>query len=148
MAITISGDSPNFTAATTTTATVTTLNAPTGSLVTQNGMTGIVKAWVYFQGGNGNTAGVILGSYNVSSITVNGTGDFTLNFTTAMPDANYAMAGSGKFDSGGATSSSVAVNIARTTNVQLTTSCRICTFSTSGTSYTNFQFASAMIIGN
>jgi hypothetical protein len=30
----------------------------------------------------------------VSSITDNGTGDYTVNFTTAMPDANYNMVGS------------------------------------------------------
>jgi hypothetical protein len=29
----------------------------------------------------------------VSSITDNGTGDYTVNFSTALPDANYAMAG-------------------------------------------------------
>jgi len=78
------------------TATVTTLNTPTGVLATQNGMTGIAKAWVNFQGGNGNTAGTINGSFNVSSITVNGTGDYTANFTTAMPSANIVIAGSCK----------------------------------------------------
>ena len=36
----------------------------------------------------------IRASGNVSSISDNGTGDFTINFTTAMPDANYAVAGS------------------------------------------------------
>jgi len=73
-----------------------TINASTGVLATQNGMTGIAKAWVNFQGGNGNTAGTINGSFNVSSITVNGTGDYTANFTTAMPSANYVIAGSCK----------------------------------------------------
>jgi hypothetical protein len=29
----------------------------------------------------------------VTSITDNGTGDYTLNFTTAMPDANYSVSG-------------------------------------------------------
>jgi hypothetical protein len=33
----------------------------------------------------------IRASGNVSSITDNGTGDYTINFTTAMPDANYAF---------------------------------------------------------
>jgi hypothetical protein len=37
----------------------------------------------------------IRGSGNVTSITDNGTGDYTVNFTTAMPDANYAVAGQG-----------------------------------------------------
>jgi hypothetical protein len=34
---------------------------------------------------------VINGSFNVSSVTRNSTGDYTLNFTTAMADANYAV---------------------------------------------------------
>ena len=75
---------------------VSTINDSSGVLATQNGMTGIAKAWVNFQGGNGNTAGTINASFNVSSITVNGTGDYTANFTTAMPSANYVIAGSCK----------------------------------------------------
>jgi hypothetical protein len=71
--------------------TVPTLNAPSGVLATQNGMTGIAKAWVNFQGGNGNTAGVIIGSFNVSSITVNGTGYYTVNFATSMTNTTYAV---------------------------------------------------------
>ena len=73
---------------------VSTLNNDTGVLATQNGMTGIAKAWVQFQGGSGNTAGVIIGSFNVSSITVNSTGNYTLTYTTAMPNANYSFIGS------------------------------------------------------
>jgi hypothetical protein len=45
------------------------------------------RAWVNFDG-TGTPA--IRGSGNVSSITDNGAGDYTINFTTAMPDANYA----------------------------------------------------------
>ena len=56
--------------------------------------TGTASAWVYFQGGSGNTAGVILGSYNVSSITVVSTGNFTVNFTTALANNNYVAVGS------------------------------------------------------
>lgn len=47
------------------------------------------RAWVNF---NGST-GVIRASGNVTSVTRNGTGDYTINFTTAMPDANYCIAG-------------------------------------------------------
>ena len=74
--------------------TIDTLKAGTGVLATQNGMTGIAKAWVNFNG----VGGAIRGSFNVSSITVNGTGDYTVTFTTAMPNANYALAGSARFD--------------------------------------------------
>jgi len=45
------------------------------------------RAWVNFDG-TGTVA--IRASGNVSSITDNGTGDYTVNFTTAMPDTNYA----------------------------------------------------------
>jgi hypothetical protein len=97
MAITISGDTPNFSSATITTGTVTTLtaptstittlNAPSGVLATQNGMTGIAKAWVNFNG----TTGAINGTaFNVSSVTRNASGNYSINFTTAMPNANYA----------------------------------------------------------
>lgn len=74
-----------------------TINTDTGLFSTQNAYQGIAKAWVNFQGGNGNTAGTINGSFNVSSITVNGTGSYTVNFTTAMPNANYVMAGSTQY---------------------------------------------------
>lgn len=66
------------------TLTIDTLKASTGVLATQNGMTGIAKAWVNFTGTT-----TINGSFNVSSITYNGTGDYTVNFTTAMANANY-----------------------------------------------------------
>ena len=49
---------------------------------------GLCKAWVNF---NGTSTVAIRASYNVSSITDNGTGDYTVNFTTAMPDANYSV---------------------------------------------------------
>jgi hypothetical protein len=45
------------------------------------------RAWVNF---NGTGTVAIRSSFNVSSITDNGTGDYTVNFTTAMPDVNYA----------------------------------------------------------
>jgi hypothetical protein len=45
------------------------------------------RAWVNF---NGTGTVAIRASGNVSSITDNGTGDYTVNFTTNMPDANYS----------------------------------------------------------
>jgi hypothetical protein len=56
------------------------------------------RAWVNFDG-TGTPA--IRGSGNVSSITDNGTGDYTVNFTTALVDANYSvLAMAGGFNSG------------------------------------------------
>lgn len=46
----------------------------------------LCRAWVNF---NGTGTVAIRASFNVSSITDNGTGDYTVNFTNAMPDANY-----------------------------------------------------------
>jgi hypothetical protein len=51
----------------------------------------LCRAWVNFDGTNTN----IRASYNVSSINDGGTGVCTVNFTTAMPDTNYTILGSG-----------------------------------------------------
>ena len=48
------------------------------------------RAWVNFDGTT--TVPDIRASGNVSSVTRNGTGDYTVNFTTAMPDADYSVA--------------------------------------------------------
>jgi lipopolysaccharide export LptBFGC system permease protein LptF len=56
------------------------------------------KAWVNF---NGTGAVAIRAAYNVSSITDDATGQYTVNFTTAMPDGNYVIqitaAGTGSY---------------------------------------------------
>jgi hypothetical protein len=59
-------------------------NSGYGSVATAYGC----RAWVNF---NGTGTIAIRGSGNVSSITDGGTGQYTVNFTTAMPDANYAV---------------------------------------------------------
>lgn len=56
------------------------------------------RAWVNF---NGTGTIAIRASGNVSSITDNGIGDYTVNFTTALPDADYAY-NSGSSSGGGA----------------------------------------------
>jgi hypothetical protein len=58
-------------------------NSGYGSVATAYGC----RAWVNF---NGTGTVAIRGSGNVTSITDNGTGDYTVNFTTSMPDANYS----------------------------------------------------------
>ena len=61
-------------------------NSGYGSVATAYGC----RAWVNF---NGTGTVAIRASGNVTSITDNGAGDYTVNFTTAMPDANYAITG-------------------------------------------------------
>lgn len=65
--------------------TIDTLKASSGVLATQNGMTGITKAWINF---NGNTS-TIRNSFNISSITRVQAGCYTVTFSTAMPNSTY-----------------------------------------------------------
>ena len=72
--------------------TFTTPNINSAQFATVSGTAPIYpcRAWVNF---NGTGTVAIRASGNVSSITDNGTGDYTVNFTTAMPDANFAVSG-------------------------------------------------------
>jgi hypothetical protein len=81
------------------------------------------RAWVNF---NGTTSpGTIRASGNVSSVTRNGTGDYTINFTTALPDANYnAVSSVGGVASGFNSSNSVAM-VADYLTAPTTSACRV-----------------------
>lgn len=57
-----------------------------------------VRAWVTFDGTVSSPT--ISASGNVTSVTKNGTGDYTINFTTALPNANYAVSVTGYAGSG------------------------------------------------
>jgi hypothetical protein len=59
-------------------------NSGYGSAATAYG----VRAWVNF---NGTGTVAIRNDGNVSSITDNGNGDYTVNFSSSMPDANYCV---------------------------------------------------------
>jgi hypothetical protein len=69
-------------------------NSGYGSVATAYGC----RAWVNF---NGTGTVAIVGSGNVSSITDNGVGLYTVNFTTAMPDANYVAVCNGNQSAAG-----------------------------------------------
>ena len=62
---------------------------------TQNGA--LCRAWVNF---NGTGTVAIRASFNISSIVDNTTGDYTVNFSNAMPDANYSCIISGNLSGG------------------------------------------------
>ena len=77
---------------------VTTVTNPSGGQPT---IDGLAKAWVNF---NGTGTVAICASLNVSSITDNNVGDYTVNFTSALVDTNYCAAlsgGEGTAGSGG-----------------------------------------------
>lgn len=98
----------------------TALNAPTATaLSTASGSAPSysARAWVNF---NGTGTVAIRASGNVSSITDNGTGDYTVNFTTAMPDANYVLSGA----TGNNTAPGTGIQIEQSTT-QVAASCRL-----------------------
>lgn len=91
----------------------------------------LCRAWVNF---NGTGTVAVRSSFNVSSITDNGTGDYTVNFTTALPDANYVT--SGAIASNSTASSSIvmvkAVSQAGAPTLKSTTQCRYAVYAYEG----------------
>jgi hypothetical protein len=98
------------------------------------------KAWVNF---NGVGTVAIRASGNVSSITDNGVGDYTVNFTNAMPDANYTFSGNvGAAATAGPTNGSVVAHSLQTNFA--TTSCRIyAAVTTNNTAYDPLTYSAA-----
>ena len=102
-------------------------NSGYGSAATAYGC----RAWVNFNGTT-NTAGfcTIRASGNVTSVADNGTGDYTVNFTTAMPDADYVTTGT--CSGSDSSSSTVAVLNTKLTSGLTNTSCRLFSTNISG----------------
>lgn len=92
----------------------------------QPAMSGAAKAWVNF---NGSGTVAIRASFNVSSITDNGTGDYTVNLTNAMSDANFAVVSLGGF------STTVPGTVASAGAPVNSSSARIGFFSTTATAF-------------
>lgn len=89
-------------------------NSGYGSVATAYGC----RAWVNF---NGTGTVAIRGSGNVTSITDNGTGDYTVNFTTAMPDSNYAVLGTSNTHAPAGAFDGVQTVTYSTTSIRITT---------------------------
>jgi len=108
------------------TLTISTLSDGTNSTSSTNCIQGSAKAWVNYKG----TATVsIRGSYNVSSVTVNNTGDYTINFTNALSNANYSAVGGGTIPA--ARSFGVSFNVVGSSGAAVpptTTALRVSTF--------------------
>jgi hypothetical protein len=99
------------------------------------------RAWVNF---NGTGTVAIRASGNVSSITDNGVGDYTVNFTTAMPDANYTVASSAQRLAGGGGVDFMAVTSLNSFTAQTTSALRVSTHVASG-SNTDFAVVNVAI---
>ena len=101
----------------------------------------IAKAWVNFEGTDTSN---IRGSYNVSSISDRGTGLFTVNFSTAMTDANYAVNATSGHGSDSATTAT-----ARTGGTISTTACHICTgYRSSSSVLADMDYNAVTFFGN
>jgi hypothetical protein len=113
-------------------------NSGYGSVATAYGC----RAWVNF---NGTGTVAIRASGNVSSITDNGTGDYTVNFTTAMPDINYTTVAQTASDSG--TALIVNINSNNVNNTAPTTSAtRMITFTRGAGSLTDSPYVNVAIL--
>jgi len=83
------------------TLTTPTINSAQVATVSGSAPLYMARAWVNF---NGTGTVAIRSSGNVTSITDNGTGDYTVNFTTAMSDTSYSPVGVGTNGTGDGTS--------------------------------------------
>lgn len=95
------------------------------------------RAWVNF---NGTGTVAIRDSFNVSTITDNGTGDYTVNFTNAFANANYALTGTSGGQGG---TSNGAVYQLDQSAAKTTSACRIALLTTAGSLIDTPQIAIA-----
>jgi hypothetical protein len=114
-------------------------NAVTTPKLGANEQSGLCKAWVNF---NGTGTVAIRASYNVSSITDNGVGDYTVNFATALVDANYTVCGACNLNVTGNTSR---VFSAPATAAPTTTAVRVATTFSSSTASEDQQYVHVAI---
>lgn len=109
---------------------------------------GAAKAWVNYDGSSGTTGQndtTIRSSYNVSSVTNNASGDYTVNFTNNMPNANYAAICSG----GNNASSGEGAWVATYDNATNTVSgVRIATYQSDGSGNDPTEQVSVVVFGD
>lgn len=99
------------------------------STATTNAIKGSAKAWVTFNGSSSSPT--INSSYNVSSVTYNSTGDYTITFATALSSSNFVVSGSAVGQTSG---SGYYGNIGGSNQANTTTTCRV-VFNYAGTPY-------------
>ncbi|WAP69031.1 hypothetical protein [Jiella pelagia] len=90
---------------------------------------GVAKAHVNFDGRSGSVA--IRGGYNVSSVVRNGAGDYTINFTNALPNTNFTVIVTGSNPAGGGASNGFIASeflLTGSSFSRTTTSCRVGTY--------------------
>ena len=98
-----------------------------------------IRAWMRYRG----DTNALDGSANVSSVTDNATGDFTMNFTTAMSDANYAVIGEVGYND---SSINTAITSSGTHQAPTTTTMRFCVGVNYNSSLSDERYISIAIV--
>lgn len=103
---------------------ISTLSDGTNSTSSTNCIQGSAKAWVNFDPSSGTSA-TVKASYNVSSVTYNATGAWTVNFTNAFTDANYVVAATAKMAGSGGS-----IMVIDQTTAPTTSACKLNNYNT------------------
>lgn len=117
--------------------------------VQSNGVTTNALAWVNFDG-TASTPITPRANYNISSVTKNGTGDYTLNFTVALSDANYVVTGTSLIDTASLTAGGWFAGIRATSGTpttKTTSAVRVITSAQNGAAYSSSETAFS-VFGN
>ena len=118
-----------------------------GGAATMQLQQGVAKAWVNFDA----TTTSARDSFNVSSITDNGTGIETTGFTSSMSNANYSLPAQGSFDITGATPTNyTGLTIKQGTGYSTTSSCKVAmAYMTNASGYiSDFEIVCLGILGD
>ena len=111
------------------------MNSDSGSVTQVYG----IRAWMRYRGDTNS----LDGSGNVSSVTDNNTGDFTMNFTTAISDANYAVIGEVGYND---SSINTAITSSGTHEAPTTTTMRFCVAVNYNSSLSDERYISIAIV--
>ena len=117
----------------------------TAAKVQNGGVTTNALAWVNFNGTNGT----IRASYNVSSVTRVGAGNYTITFTNALADANYApQVNNQAFGNGYGTSNNIFSTGYNTNAAPSTSSFSVCTYRTVNGVADDSAYVAVAVFGN
>ena len=106
---------------------------------------GLAKGWVQF---NGTGTIAINDSFNVASLTDNGAGDYTVNWSNAFATGNYVFGGNVKFSSDGSGAEALNTCVRRVSSNPATGSVRMGTFNTSSGGLTDVEQVHVSVWGD
>ena len=109
----------------------------------------LAKAWVNFNGSSSGSTKTIRGSFNVSSVTDNNTGDYTINFINSFSNSNYCPVQMTLANDTSGTQSTTVVRGSSSSPTTMTASAlRINVGSTSSNSFTDKSHVFIAIFGD